>query len=298
MLEVQVLLATYNGDKYIKDFFDSLLEQSDVRIHLIVSDDGSYDETFEIVKRYGPLFYTFKLLSGPKRGATENFIYLFNNRYPNLPVSFADQDDVWMKHKLKTALANLREDEPTLFYSRCEILGSKKIVPKNFQLRKYSHIFGNAAMGCTQVLNVQMCMLLEKNLPPAGVHIDWWTFILAVEENAALRWDEPLIMYRLHSSNVVGVPHLSARLSRIFGRLQKKRTLISWETSQILHVLGTYKTMTGRKPEIVNFLSNLSIIDIMQSFLFRYFRRSFFENFFVVLLVLEYKKTMAKKHLL
>jgi hypothetical protein len=212
-------------------------------------------------------------------------------------VSFADQDDVWMKHKLKTALTNLRQNEPTLFYSRCEILGSKEIVPKNYQPRKYGHIFGNAAMGCTQVLNTKMCALLEKNLPPTGVHIDWWTFILAVEENAALGWDEPLMKYRLHSGNVVGVPHLRDRISRIFRRLQKKRTLISSETSQILHALRIYKTMTGRQPESINFLSNLSIIDIMRSLLFRYFRRSFFENFFVILLVLEYKRTIVKKHL-
>jgi glycosyltransferase involved in cell wall biosynthesis len=297
MFEVQVLLATYNGGRFIDEFLNSLILQTDVRIHLIVSDDGSSDETLKILQKYCNLFESYKLLVGPKKGAIENFVHLFKNRYQNLPVAFADQDDIWLSHKLRTALSSLSPDFPTLFYSRCKILGSKRIIPDDFKTRKYGHIFGNSAMGCTQVLNIQMCEILDKNMPPVGVHIDWWTFIIAIEENAAFKYDEHLILYRLHSNTVVGIPSLNKRLLRIFHRLRKKKTLIPIEIEKVLDAMSDYQNMTGRRPEVINFLNNFSIIEAMKQCVLKNFRRTFLQNIFVMFLILEYRKKLTTKTL-
>jgi len=74
--EVEVLLATFNGGLHIQDFLESLLQQRHVVIHLRVSDDGSSDETLEIIEEYRVKFKTLDVLSGPKQGPAENFLHL------------------------------------------------------------------------------------------------------------------------------------------------------------------------------------------------------------------------------
>ena len=119
MYKVAVLLATYNGEKYLKEQIESVLNQKDVEIELLVRDDCSDDETRNILKSYqdkGLLkFYGEKRMNVP---------YTFFDLIDNAPeadyYAFCDQDDVWDNDKLITAinaLSEFKNDEMNLYCS-------------------------------------------------------------------------------------------------------------------------------------------------------------------------------------
>jgi glycosyltransferase involved in cell wall biosynthesis len=119
--EVEVLLATYNGELYISEFLDSLSLQNDVRIHLRVSDDGSSDRTLEIVDSYRHLFESCKVFNGPCNGPSANFFSLIEKATFEF-VALADQDDIWLPHHLINAVKRLSESPefPSLTFSAVE----------------------------------------------------------------------------------------------------------------------------------------------------------------------------------
>jgi glycosyltransferase involved in cell wall biosynthesis len=116
--EVEVLLATFNGEKFLGEFLDSLYRQKDVRIHLVVSDDGSSDRTIEIIDSYRHLFESCKIFNGPCNGPSSNFFSLIENATYEF-VALADQDDVWHPHHLISSVSRLSDTSnfPSLTFS-------------------------------------------------------------------------------------------------------------------------------------------------------------------------------------
>ena len=114
-LDVQVLLATYNGAKYLSELLDSLVNQVNVDVHLLVSDDGSVDDTLKLLETFRSKFQSVTIFEGPKLGAAENFASLIQ-RAQGRYVAYADQDDIWMPTKLIKAVRSLEScSDPTLY---------------------------------------------------------------------------------------------------------------------------------------------------------------------------------------
>ena len=96
-------MSTYNGQKYIRQQIDSILQQTNVEVNLLVRDDGSKDDTIKILDEYkqeGKLTY----YTGPNLGPQLSFLNLLNNCPKADYYAFADQDDYWEKDKLSTAV--------------------------------------------------------------------------------------------------------------------------------------------------------------------------------------------------
>lgn len=96
-MNVSVLMTTYNGERFIKEQLDSVVKQLEKDDELIISDDGSTDNTVSIIKEY--LRENIKLFDGPHNGVVKNFEYAFS-KSSNSVILFCDQDDVWDENKI------------------------------------------------------------------------------------------------------------------------------------------------------------------------------------------------------
>lgn len=211
---VQVLLATYNGARYLSAQLDSILTQSFKELQIVVRDDGSSDETVDIVeqvrKRDKRIVACYR---GEHKGVVGSFFELLaraNGKY----VAFADQDDVWLPHKLERAVEALESTEPgvpALYCSRLiyvdkalNEIGRSRCPSKPLCIR--NALVENIASGCTTVLNQPAAKLLTQFPTPADVQMhDWWSYIVISAFGRVIFDEKPSILYRQHNSNAVGV---------------------------------------------------------------------------------------------
>jgi glycosyltransferase involved in cell wall biosynthesis len=212
---VAILMGTYNGSKYIAQQLDSLAAQSYENWRLIVSDDGSSDETLEIVRQYQAAWGVEKveIRQGPKTGFAQNFLSMACD--PSIRAdyyAFCDQDDVWLPQKLETAISAIENEGPGL-----RAYGGRTLYA-NEQLKKirvspdfvHPTSFRNAlvqsiAGGNTMVFNAEVKNLLaQAGLVDVPSH-DWWTYLLVAGADGVFLFDrKPQVIYRQHSNALVG----------------------------------------------------------------------------------------------
>jgi glycosyltransferase involved in cell wall biosynthesis len=209
--EVEVLLATFNGQLYLSEFLESLCNQQGVKIHLRVSDDGSKDETIKILYKYAELFESFIIHEGPRRGPAANFFFLLRNS-EQIFIALADQDDIWKPDHLINAitdLSNFNHIAALRFNATVEFgNGIKKNVWPSIESvpRIQNLILENQARGCTMVLNRQAVNLVNEYQPKNAVMHDWW-ILLQIQLIGKIVYSHlPEVNYRIHNSNFVGKP--------------------------------------------------------------------------------------------
>lgn len=108
MKRVSVAMAVYNGETYLKEQLDSILQQLGDNDEIVISDDGSLDHTIEIIRSYQAADHRIRFVHGPKLGIKQNIanaIGQTNGAY----IFLSDQDDVWMPHKVKRVLQEFHE---------------------------------------------------------------------------------------------------------------------------------------------------------------------------------------------
>ena len=113
-MSISIAMATYNGEKYIKDQLDSILVQLGKDDEIIISDDKSTDQTTEIIKKYIKEDSRIKLLEGPQKGFVKNFENALLN-CSNEIIFLCDQDDIWLENKKEKVLE--KKNEPS-----CDLL--------------------------------------------------------------------------------------------------------------------------------------------------------------------------------
>lgn len=92
-------MATFNGGRYLREQLDSILNQLTLEDELIISDDGSTDETCQIIKEYTQLDNRIKFVEGPRKGVIANFNHAIQQSKGDI-IFLADQDDVWLPNKV------------------------------------------------------------------------------------------------------------------------------------------------------------------------------------------------------
>ncbi len=209
--EVEVLLATFNGGIYLSEFLSSLVDQVGVKVHLRVSDDGSVDNTMEILAKFEASFESLEISVGPKQGPAENFFSLLRKSTLDF-VAFADQDDIWSSDHLVNSIKDLSELRNTpgmRFTSTKEFgLGVKeriwpriKVVPEIEKL-----LMENQARGCTIALNKEAVNLINSYQPRLAVMHDWWILLILSLNGQIVYQAKPEVHYRIHDTNAVGLP--------------------------------------------------------------------------------------------
>ena len=207
--DVAVVMSTYNGGRYLREQVDSILAQEGVRVHLVVRDDGSSDDTVSQLQEYerdGKL----ELICGKNLGVTKSFLLLVSvvaDRYPY--VAFSDQDDVWHTNKLLRAVGRLSELDGTKPAEYCSeyTYCDKDLVPTgrsqlnrigvNFQRMLYE----NVASGNTIVMNQP----LVREVALAGMEgvytHDWWVSLVACATGSLVYDEFSSLEYRRLDNN-------------------------------------------------------------------------------------------------
>lgn len=207
---VLVLMATYNGEKYLREQIDSILAQKGVSVNLLVRDDGSTDGTVSILNEYkknGLLDY----YTGPNLGPQHSFMHLLRHAPTAEYYAFADQDDVWLDDKLSTAVTKLetRPDTPSLYFGQTRLV-DESLNPMDSVIIKPFLTFGESLVykfigGCTMVFNHELRSVIGSKLPSYLRMHDTWIYLIALAVGSRVIFDAtPHILYRQHSTNALG----------------------------------------------------------------------------------------------
>jgi len=221
---VDILMSTYNGSLYLEEQFKSILEQSYQNWRLIVRDDGSSDNSVEIISELSRRDSRIMMLQdcpGNVGPCASFFELLHHVEAPYF--MFSDQDDFWLPHKIEFTLNKLKETAngsgiPVLVYSDLIVVDSNlNVISKSFwqhqklKPEKYNklrmYILQNIVTGCTVGGNKALIdKALNINIDSIKKIImhDWWVALVASCCGKIGVIDQPLIMYRQHSFNSLG----------------------------------------------------------------------------------------------
>lgn len=227
MNKVEVLMSSYNGAKYIKEQIDSILNQENCAVNILVRDDGSQDETptiLESLANKGLLTW----YQGENIKPAKSFLNLIVKAKEADFYAFADQDDYWLADKLESACSKIGlTDKPTLYFSQTQLVNknlSKIDTPILHPLLTQGESLVYAfATGCTMVFNKALRNILISNIPQDMPMLhDFWTYITAQAVGANIIFDKtPHILYRQHGDNAIGlgesrVKEWRLRIKRVF----------------------------------------------------------------------------------
>lgn len=221
---VAVLMSTYNGEKYLREQIDSVLEQENVNINLIVRDDSSKDGTISILREYeksGKL----KLLTGGNLGVGNSFMELLYQSPDADYYAFCDQDDIWLPNKMDVAIEKLEKLDtkvPGLYISNQILVNEEGKKMKARYQTEPKHglenvIFSNYIAGCTMVMNQNLRNILiqhkhrpSKEFLELRIH-DVWVMLVANLTGRIIYDKNSYILYRQHENNVVGAKSMTMR---------------------------------------------------------------------------------------
>lgn len=213
---VDILMATYNGGKYLSEQINSILQQSHKNFRLIISDDVSNDETWSLIESYKKrdkriisIRNTFNI------GVIKNFESLIMQS-DSPYFMLCDQDDIWHKHKIEKSLEKITLGDALLVYSDLRVVNAtlntihssywrkRGITPVNDSDAWKVLLVENFVTGCTIIAKNE---LLEYALPfPDNVYMhDWWLAYAASISGEIDYIDEALIDYRQHGDNLIGL---------------------------------------------------------------------------------------------
>jgi len=215
---VRVLLATYNGATWLDEQLASLVRQEDVRVSIVASDDASTDETPALLKHWMNQSSLQCLPPAGRRfgNASRNFLRLIREAPLDDAafVALADQDDIWLPHKLARATSRLSLEQADAYSSDVIAFwpdGRRARIVKSRPQRRHDHLFESAGPGCTFVFPRAVFERLRAwvgthydSLQDIRVH-DW--LIYAHGRQQCWRWiidDAPGMLYRQHGRNEIG----------------------------------------------------------------------------------------------
>ena len=216
MNKVQILLSTYNGEKYIEEQIESLLKQDYPNMNILIRDDGSKDSTISIVESYQQKHSQLKLIKGKNVGVISSFFELVLQADSDSDYfAFCDQDDYWKSSKIPRAICLLEKEDssiPLLYFSKLDLVDDQlqflkhsQIPPRGMGLE--NALIQNIATGCTIVFNRAMLELFKSKVPDVKnvtMH-DAWFYLLATAFGKTVYDEESHLLYRQHSSNTLGM---------------------------------------------------------------------------------------------
>jgi len=228
--QICVVMGTYNGVRFVEQQIESIFDQTCGDWSLLVRDDKSSDQTWDILSRYEQDRLT--IVKAPQRqGVIQNFneLLLLASETSSRYIALADQDDIWNREKLSQQLSLMQQletedpDQPILIHSDLEVVDETlgQIAPSFMRYQGIRDeeinplqvlLVQNYVTGCTVLINRP---LLEVSLPvpdEALMH-DWWLALCAAVFGKIACIEAPLVRYRQHGNNQVGAKHIKSLLN-------------------------------------------------------------------------------------
>lgn len=226
---VDILLATYNGEKYLEAQLESILNQTYSNFRLLISDDCSSDNTKKILEKYKEkdnriiTFFQEKNL-----GVIKNFEFLLK-QVENKYYMFSDQDDIWKKNKIEKSIKKMEEFNCDLVYTDLEVVDENlNVIYSSYwklkgiykKIKKYNNFeslyLNNFITGCTIISKKEF---IEKVLPLPNtskyVLHDYWIPLIISQYGKIDYIEEPLIKYRQHKNNKIGSKKRSDEIDKL-----------------------------------------------------------------------------------
>lgn len=216
---IDILMATRNGGRFLPEQLDSLLQQTVKSFRVLIHDDGSSDNTQEIIRDYENRYpQKIHLMNdGICCGsAVKNFLHL--TKYASAQyVMYCDQDDVWLPEKVEISLNSMKEAEARLG-TDCPVLVFAAYRPVDAELRelkKYGStilrqnpvfsrlLVENCVSGCVMMCNRALYSLLGEYEEAILMH-DWWAALIAAAMGQIVYIPREVMLYRQHGGNSVG----------------------------------------------------------------------------------------------
>lgn len=265
-VKVAVLLAAYNGVEHIAEQIASIVSQTHLNTHLYISDDGSTDNTVDVVKEYQSRYPgRITLFKSNSQGCVGNFLGLAC--HPKIRAdyyAFSDQDDIWMPKKIELGLemlSRLDADKPQLYGGRsmlvdneCRFIGYSTLFEKkpSFQNALVQCIAG----GNTMILNEKSMELLRGAGIVDVICHDWWSYQLVTAVGGQVVYDPNAhLLYRQHGGNRTGENQsIKAQLMRVYMLFAGRFS--GWNEQNLQHLEDNKEQITLENLSVLEYFSN------------------------------------------
>ena len=307
--KIAVLLATYNGGRYLAKQLDSILNQSYQNFLIVVRDDGSTDSTVALLEDYidrhdGKVHLL--VADNINRGASGSFSCLIEYVLANKQalgldeayMMFSDQDDLWFEDKIEKQIIEMLAAErtnseadpaPVLVHCDLQVVSEQNVlISESFvryqglEIARNSFpnlLVSNLVTGCTAFINESLARQAVPVAKQAVMH-DWWLALVAAAFGQLIYLDMPLVSYRQHDNNTIGAREYikPVPLRRTFWRKVFDRNS-NEHLSDIARQARTFKQRFGKQLTIRNkFCLRVTAcmsfrVALLQKILFRIARR-------------------------
>lgn len=223
-MKINIVMSTYNGEQFLAEQIDSIQQQTFKDWQLLIRDDGSSDQTPEIIKSFvaqDPRIVFINEHDRENFGVIKNFFTLIKHDKADY-YFFSDQDDVWLEDKLETMLAAARQypDQlPLMVYTDLCVVDQNLQVMNQSMIRSQSHhantelvqeLTENTVTGGVAMINHALAERW-RTLDNIIMH-DWYLAVLATAIGKLVYIDQPGELYRQHDNNVLGARTFTKRL--------------------------------------------------------------------------------------
>lgn len=227
-MRIAILIATYNGERYVEEQIRSLMAQSHKDFRVFVRDDNSSDSTRTIVSKFAQLDTRIELLpEHDNLGVTQNFFRLLETAGSDFDAyAFCDQDDHWLPDKLADSVHALKKKDagtPLLYFARLAIV-NERLEPLGFSpapevLTFWNAVAQNVVTGCTAVINRSAReLILASHYRDSRIWShDWWLYLVISRFGELIYNPKAGILYRQHEQNLMGSKQ--NRFAQFFHRL-------------------------------------------------------------------------------
>lgn len=234
---VSIAMAVYNGAKYLPEQLDSLLQQTYPNIEIVITDDGSKDDTIGLVKRYQQQYPSIRFFQNEENcGVTKTFERSVRESKGDF-IALCDQDDIWEKDKIELLVAACVQEDAV--YSNSMLVDAEgQSLNKDFgsvmKLRSYysgaPFLLANCVPGHTILMKAAFA---KEVLPfPKHIYFDRWISFCAASNNGIRYVDQTLVRYRQHATNTVGVGKTRNKSKRETAREMFDNKLLELQTFQ------------------------------------------------------------------
>lgn len=275
---IQILMATYNGEKYIRRQIDSIVDQKYTKWNLLVRDDGSQDGTVSILDEYSARDHRIRYVVNKteRHGWKQNFQCLLQLSWGGKEpyFMFSDQDDIWMPNKLESLLQVMIELEgrnpgkPILVYGDMQIIDDNDVI-KQYSFNSLYNIrvkhptdcfFSQRILGCNMMFNNKLmedvCRTIGEDVYENLSHDGLVAKVAAAKDGIVHYMDETFMQYRRHENNATGREEFAISAVRAIQRLRKfKRLALDQKSTyvqsiQVVELLDKQKLAGAQKRKL------------------------------------------------
>lgn len=282
--KIAILMATYNGERFLHYQFESLLKQTNQDWVLYIHDDNSTDCTVKIIQEYVEkykeqiIFLDDDVSFG---NATKNFSYMINKISADY-MMFCDQDDIWLENKIELTMKTMEKTEydnrgePVMVHTDLRVVDQQlnvihnsfckfmRINPKRDSLNNL--LVRNIATGCTMMINRPLINLLQP-IPDEIIVHDWWIALVASSFGKIVFIPSTTILYRQHEANTIGANAQTGFVNSLRLLAYNRQELINYiQQGKTFHKIHGGKLPVKKQKDLETFTNLMNVNSLIRKY--------------------------------